>query len=104
MLTHLDGRHVYSTNESMPQPKLIKQASSPINTQAMETKEASEALRSPLALKNILTIKISALTPFVILSTYCKYQQICNQNLDINKTKILFNLRFQNTKSSESSP
>ena len=79
------------------------QASSPINTQAMEAKEASEVLRSPLALK-ILTLKISALTPFVILSTYCKFPKICNQNLDINKTKILFSLRFQNTKSSESSP
>ncbi|KAH0862416.1 LOW QUALITY PROTEIN: hypothetical protein HID58_079627 [Brassica napus] len=64
MSAPLDGRHVYSTNESTPQIKLIKQASSPINTQAMETKEASEVLRSPLALKNILTLKISALTPF----------------------------------------
>ena len=72
MLAPLDGRHVYSTNESTPQIKLIKQASSPINTQAMETNEASEVLRSPLALK-ILTLKISALTPFVILSTYCKF-------------------------------
>ncbi|KAF2620418.1 hypothetical protein F2Q68_00038913 [Brassica cretica] len=70
MLAPLDGRQVYSTNESTPQIKLIKQASSPINTQAMETKEASEVLRSPLSLKNILTLKISALTLFVILSTY----------------------------------